>query len=250
LPADGFPDFPTNNAAASFANGDPNCEITLTPWELNSDTVTFTAWINPSGGQQPFAGLIYIVGGPDGTGFNYTGTMDTNGNYTLGYTWDFDAATYNWNSGITPPPGQWSFVALVVSPTNATVYIINTNGTLVSTFTHDHAVEPFSAAPALGSFLTIQGREFNGSMDHVAIFNQAFNANQIATLYDTAAGIAPPVTLNAVVSGGNVVVTWNGGGQLLQAPSLAGPWTTNAAAASPYQVLPSTPHMFYRVLEK
>ncbi|MGC9942853.1 MAG: LamG-like jellyroll fold domain-containing protein [Verrucomicrobiota bacterium] len=250
LPADGFPDFPTNDAAALFANGDPNCEITLVPWGLNTNTVTFTAWINPIGGQQPFTGLIYIVGGADGTGFNYTGSTDTNGNYTLGYTWDFDAATYGWDSGITPPPGQWSFVALVVTPTNATVYILNTNGTSMSTFTHDHAVEPFSASPAFGSFLTVPGREFNGSMDHVAVYGQAFSANQITALYNIAAGIAPAVALNVVLNGGNVVLSWNGGGQLLQAPSLLGPWTTNAAATSPYQVAPSAPRMFFRVLVK
>jgi hypothetical protein len=87
-------------------------------------------------------------------------------------------------------------------------------------------------------------------MDHVAIYGQSLGAAQITGLYDAAAGIAPPVTLSVAASGTNVVLSWNGGGQLLQATNVVGPWTTNAAAASPYLVTPSGPHMFYRVLVK
>lgn len=251
VPADGFPDFPTNDFAALFAaGGNPNSEIALTPWQLNTNTVTFTAWINPVGTQTPFAGLIYIVGA-DGTGFNFTASTDTNGNETLGYSWNYDPNTFNWNSGIAPPPGQWSFVALVITPTNATVYIMNTNGTLTNTLTNNHPVEPFSSTTLLGYFPNAGTTyNYNGSMDHVAIYGQSLTANQIAGLYDAAGGITPPVTLNVVASGGHVVLTWNGGGKLLQAPSLLGPWTTNSAATSPYQVTPSSPQMFYKVLVK
>jgi hypothetical protein len=87
-------------------------------------------------------------------------------------------------------------------------------------------------------------------MDHVAIYGQSLSAAQITGLYDAAAGIAPPVTLSVAASGTNVVLSWNGGGQLLQATNVVGPWSTNAAAASPYLVTPSAPHMFYRVLVK
>jgi hypothetical protein len=250
LPADGFPDFPANDAAALFTSPDPNSAISLTPWGLNANTVTFTAWINPSGQQTPFAGLIYVIGA-DGTGFNFTGSADTNGNQTLGYSWNYDPNTFNWDSGIAPPPGQWSFVALVVTPTNATVYIMNTNGILRNTLTNNHVVEPFSAAPFFGYFPNGTATyNYNGLMDHVAIYGQSLGADQIAALYDAAAGIAPPVTLNVAASGAHVVLSWNGGGKLLQAPGLSGPWTTNSAATSPFQVTPTAPQMFYRVLVK
>ncbi|MGA2243864.1 MAG: LamG-like jellyroll fold domain-containing protein [Verrucomicrobiota bacterium] len=254
LPSNGFSDFPTNNAAASFNNSgsaDANSAITLTPWGLNTNTVTFTAWINPTGVQTPFAGLIYVIGA-DGLGFNFTASTDTNGNETLGYSWNYDPATFNWNAGIAPPPGQWSFVALVISPTAATVYILNTNGTLSATNTYPNPAEPFSSATQFGFFPGAGNAtyNYNGLMDHVAIYGQSLSAAQITELYDAAAGIAPLVALNAVKSGANVVLTWNGGGQLLQAPNLLGPWTTNASATSPYSVTPSAPQVFYRVRVK
>ncbi len=196
LPANGFPDFPTNDYAALFTS--PDGEITLAPWELNTNTVTFTAWINPSGPQNPYGGLIYVVGPTDGLGFNYTGSTDVNGNQTLGYSWDYDPNTYGWNSGITPPPGQWSLVALVVTSSNATVYVLNTNGILSSTHTYNHEAQPFSATPVLGSLSSQPNNgAYNGSMDHVAIFNQALTEVQLVDLYGGASGVsglAPGIT--------------------------------------------------------
>jgi hypothetical protein len=253
VPSEGFPNFPANNAAAGFVNSgsaDSNSAITLTPWGLNTNTVTFTAWINPTGQQTPFAGLIYVVGA-DGLGFNFTASADTNGNETLGYSWNYDPNTYNWDSAIAPPPGQWSFVSLVVTPIDATVYIMNTNGTLSNTLTNNHVVEPFSSTTLLGYFPNASATyNYNGLMDHVAIFGQSLSEAQITALYDNAIGVATPVTLSVARSGANVVLTWPGGGKLLQAPSLSGPWTTNSAAASPFQVTPSVPQMFYKVQVK
>ena len=254
LPSEGFPDFPTNNFAAQFINtgtADPNSAITLAPWGLNTNTVTMTAWVNPNGQQSPYAGLIYVIGA-DGLGFNFCapGATNASGYQDLGYSWNYDPITFHWDSGIAPPPGQWSFVALVVTPTNATLYILNTNGTLAATNTYPHPVEPFSSATQIGFFpgSTTATYNYNGSMDQVAIFGQALSPDQITSLYDKATGIAPSVTLNAVKSGANVVLSWLDGGKLLQAPTLLGPWTTNSAAASPYSVTPSTPQMFYQVL--
>ncbi|HWD91729.1 MAG TPA: LamG-like jellyroll fold domain-containing protein [Verrucomicrobiae bacterium] len=250
FPSDGFPDFPTNNTAALFPAPDPTSAITLAPWGINTNAVTFTAWINPAGQQTPFAGLIYVVGA-DGLGFNFTPSADLNGNETLGYSWNYDPNTFNWDSGIAPPPGQWSFVALVVTPTNATVYIINTNGTLSNSLTYNHVIEPFSSTTMLGAFPNGDPTyNYHGSMDHVAIFGQALSDKQIAALYNTAAGVTQAVTLGVAHVGANVVLTWPGGGQLLQAPSILGPWTTNSAASSPYQITPSTPQMYYRVQVK
>jgi hypothetical protein len=217
---------------------------------MNTNAVTFTAWINPTGQQTPFAGLIYVVGA-DGLGFNFTPSTDLNGNETLGYSWNYDPNTFNWDSGIAPPPGQWSFVALVVTPTNATVYVINTNGTLSNSLTYNHVIEPFSSTTMLGAFPNGDPTyNYQGSMDHVAIFGQALSDQQIAALYNTAAGVAQPVTLGVAHAGANVVLTWPGGGQLLQAASILGPWTTNSAASSPYQITPATPQMYYRVQVK
>ena len=48
----------------------------------------------------------------------------------LGYTWNTNsAATYNFHSGLFPPVAIWSFVALTITPSNATLNLCYVNGT-------------------------------------------------------------------------------------------------------------------------
>jgi hypothetical protein len=43
-------------------------------------------------------------------------------------------------------------------------------------------------------------------------------------------------------------LSWPSSATLLQAPSLTGPWTTNAAATSPYTVPVGNGNQFFRLL--
>jgi hypothetical protein len=248
LPSDGFPGFESTNTAALFTSGYANSEIETPPWNLNANTVTLTAWINPAASQAPFTGLIACVGGNDGSLFNFTGSTDANGNETLGYSWASDYETYSWDSGIAPPDNQWSFVALTVTPTNATVYIINTNGVLTSVHTHNHAVEPFAANSFIGTDpYSPTTRGFGGIIDEVAVFGRALSAGEVSALYDSGAGIITSVALTPAWNGSILTLTWPGGGQLLQSTNVTGPWTTNATATSGFTVTPTGPRMFYRI---
>ncbi len=56
-----------------------------------------------------------------------------------------------------------------------------------------------------------------------------------------------PVVIRRQSAGANLQLNWTGGGQLQQATNLAGPWLTNAAAASPWTVSPINDSMFYRI---
>jgi autotransporter-associated beta strand protein len=61
------------------------------------------------------------------------------------------------------------------------------------------------------------------------------------------AGLAGPATLTGMRSGTNLLLLWPGTGLLLEATTLAGPWSTNTGAISPFSVAPSAAQMFYRV---
>ena len=56
----------------------------------------------------------------------------------------------------------------------------------------------------------------------------------------------PPVNVQFSVSGTGLTLTWPGG-ILLEADQPTGPWTTNAAATSPFIVPMTQPQKFYRV---
>jgi hypothetical protein len=167
----------------------------------------------------------------------------------IGYTWNHDNAnTYYWPSGLLVPPGQWSWVALTIAPTEAILYL-GANGTLRSaTNAIAHDVESWDGPTDIGAdTLSVPGTVFNGKIDEVAVFNYTLSSAQIGTLYRTAVfGGSNPLVCQPI--GADLVLNWPYGA-LLQATNLAGPWTTNSAAASPYTLKPNGPQMFYRILQ-
>src|SRR5205823_1709577 len=149
--ADGFPGFAAANKAANFVNLSAGSRITLPALNLNTNTVTIMAWIKPAGPQSFFEGIVFSRGGDTVAGLNYSGGLDFSGNTTIGYTWNNEGETYNWNSGISAPFNVWSLVALVVTPSNAVIHLMNTNGLVSATHTYPHVAQSFNAATLIGN---------------------------------------------------------------------------------------------------
>ena len=83
--------------------------LSVAPWNLNTNTVTITAWINPN---NTFEGTNATLVVNHGAGTDVEGLIfNTSGNSTLGYEWNNDVNNASWDSGLLPPAGQWSFVA-------------------------------------------------------------------------------------------------------------------------------------------
>jgi hypothetical protein len=189
----GFPGFASGNKAAQFANGTGSSRVSVPAWNLNTNTVTLTAWINPSGPQLGNEGIVFCRAGTTVAGLNYSGETDTNLSYTLGYTWANDYYSWGWNSRLVAPPGQWSFVALVVSPTNAVIYLMNSNGLVSATNVLTHAVQNFDGTTLIGDDNNDGGngtRVFNGTIDDVAVFNASLSKDQLFALFSTGSGVA------------------------------------------------------------
>jgi hypothetical protein len=247
-PAGGFQGFAMTNSAVAITNTIQQTAsvVTIPPLNLNANTVTFTMWIYPAQTEANWAVLNSYRSSVSGTanGMNYTSGG------TLGYHWNDDGNTYNWNSGFTPPVSQWSFVALVISPTNAVEYMFNTNGMVAATNNYAHVVQAINTPGLIGTDL--HDPNFIGDIDEMAIFRQSLTQTQLTNLWTasvTGVGTPPSPTLSIEPSGPNVVISWNPPvGMLLQSPSVNGPWTTNNVASSPYTNTPSGSVMLYRVL--
>ncbi|HET7625271.1 MAG TPA: immunoglobulin domain-containing protein [Verrucomicrobiae bacterium] len=196
-----FPGFADVNGAAQFSNGDSS-QIPVTPWKITTNSMTFTAWLYPTGPQSASAGIVFCRGTTT-SGFNYTGSTNAEGNYTLGYTWNGDGNTFFWDSEITAPQNEWSLAALVVTPTNATVYVLNKEGILSSTHTYDHTAQTFDGTTLIGNdSFKVSNRGFNGNMDDVALFTGALSRDQLTSLFTTASGVStfPPAIATQPVS--------------------------------------------------
>ena len=226
--ASGFSGLESFNTAAQFNSGNPNSFITLPALNLNTNTITISAWIYPIGTPADNSGLVFCRPNGDASGFN----IKTGGQ--LGYTWNQNNGnTYNWLSGLVPPVQQWSFIALVISPDNAVIYLCNTNGIQFATNAVASTVEAFNDVTLIGAD-SLGGRIFNGIMDEVAIFNSSLSRDQVLQLFFNAASrimtVSTPVIspTNNVFSGTTVTLTETAFGL---AP-LRYQWLTNGVALS------------------
>jgi len=199
--------------------------------------VTMTAWIYPNGPQADYAGLLISS---ETAGFAYGGDFSSNAGQLI-YWWN-GQSTYTYVSGLVIPSNQWSFVAVVIEPTKASLYL-GTNGVLnTAVRSVPHTSEAWAGNGQIGS----QGgspdfRIFNGSIDEVAVFNYAFTPAQVLSLYNSGIGVS--LTIQKV--GANVQLTWPQG-TLLEANSVTGPYLTNTAT-SPYTFGPTGTMKFFRV---
>ncbi len=79
------------------------------------------------------------------------------------------------------------------------------------------------------------------------MFDQTLGASQINTLYQAGAGIFYDVALAPQWAGGHLQFSWPGGGKLMQADRLDGPWTKVNSATSPYSVTATESQKFFRI---
>ncbi len=199
--ATGFPGFASTNLAVSFAANVTGNRVRVPPWNLNTNAVTLCTWVNPAGAQLSGTGLVYCRGPDTVAGLCYGDAVTAGtGTYGLAYNWNNDPNDYRWNSGLFPPAGQWSFVALVITPNAATIYLMNSNGLTSSTHIYPHVAQLFGSADTtlIGDDSQDGGngsRAFAGVMDDVAVFNIALTGDQIANLFYTATGVTnyPPL---------------------------------------------------------
>jgi Concanavalin A-like lectin/glucanases superfamily len=240
-PAD-FLGFEVTNNAAEFFNGANNSWLTMPALNLNTNTVTITAWIYPMGAQAAYTGLVFCRSGSTVAGMNLNSAGTD-----LGYTWNNDAGSWGWSSGVQPPPDQWSFVALVVQSSSATVYLINTNGLLTATNALSHPNQAFSGAGTIATdTYASTARVFNGVMDEVAVFNRVLTISQIEQLYANGHQL-PQVQLGFGFSNTNLNLNWPQG-TLQQSSNLTGPWFAVTNAAGTFTISPTNDSTFFRIL--
>lgn len=148
-------------------DGDGDYATTSEPLNLNSNSATITLWMKPIGDQSDWAGVALVRGG------NTTAGLHFGENNELHYMWN--DANWWWNTGVYPPLGEWSHVALVIEPTKATIYL---NGIPTSLNT-THFAEEFDSPMVLGSDPGWNNRFFKGIMDEVCVYDKALSQDQI-----------------------------------------------------------------------
>ncbi|MEK7254403.1 MAG: LamG-like jellyroll fold domain-containing protein, partial [Bacteroidota bacterium] len=137
------------------------------PLNLNSNTATITTWMKPLGDQSSWAGVVLCRGGSTTAGIHF------GENNELHYMWNDE--NWWWNSGVFPPLGEWSHVALVVEPNKVTLYL---NGVPTS-LTTSHGIEEFNAPLVFGRDPGWDDRFFKGLLDEICFYDKALTQDQI-----------------------------------------------------------------------
>jgi hypothetical protein len=108
---------------------------------------------------------------------------------------------------LTVPDGVWTFVALVVTASNATLYMQPAGGAMQSAVNATaNAAQAFSGVSYVGQD-TLGGRFFNGSLDDIRVYNTSLSGAQVTQLYNSyfpptiaTAAAASPATVSGTTS--------------------------------------------------
>ena len=170
-----IPGFGAGNNALGMTNG----YVDLGVIALNTNAVTFTCWLKRSATQPgDITGLVFERSSAEASGLH----MMPNGE--LRYHWN--GGQWSWASGLIAPEEEWAFVALVVEPTRATIYMDAGDGIVTAVNTATHAVVPFTSPILIG--LDNGARFLAGAIDEVAVFNRSLTAGEISLLALAASG--------------------------------------------------------------
>lgn len=186
-----YPGFAVGNTGVNIPTNNPGY-VQLPPLNLNTNTVTITAWVKAKGQQQSYCGLVYCD--QDTVGGTISGlNIGPAGGLELGYTWNNALATYDWASGLLLPDNQWAFTALIVRPDSATLCLHDGVSFQTKQNVFANPVQTFSVSTRLGSDGAYFPDEiFNGGIDEVAVFKRALSLGEVYSQYAAAVGGLPP----------------------------------------------------------
>ena len=164
-----YPGFEAGNVGISNSL---NGFVQAGPLYLNTNTVTFEGWIKPNGPQAAYTGLIF--GRDAGTA---TGLMYGSGGANLGLHWN--GGYYDWDTGLPPTDGQWNYVALTVSPTQAVIYLHNGYGW--ASAIRDGGFGNWACNDSIRLCVDNGGRTFVGNLDEAAVYGKVLTEGQLHT---------------------------------------------------------------------
>jgi photosystem II stability/assembly factor-like uncharacterized protein len=190
-----FPGFDSSNTAYQFDG--INSAVVIPALNMDTNTVTITAWVKLNGSQGPDPGI-----------FSWRGAGNSRGEFLLGET-NTVSAYWNGNlfaSSLAIPSNQWTFVALGIDATNTAIYV-GANSALTSwNGPGANAAAAFDAPSSIGAG---PSGGFKGGIDEVTIYSQELSPTQIADQFASSQTLLPVVTLTTPTNGNSVVALSN-----------------------------------------
>ncbi|MBR5737640.1 MAG: hypothetical protein IKX90_03635 [Verrucomicrobia bacterium] len=226
-----YKEYQTLGAAGAIAN-DPDTAVTFDGTSYTSvpgmsyvaESLTMLAWIKPNGSVN-----------------NYTGILFDRGNSAVGIDIVDNQPCYHWNdtqygyrSGLQLTDGAWNMIAMVVTPTEATFYLGDSEGNLTSAVnTATHSPAKLTSAFSIGGDKNWSDRRFKGDIDEPVVFGYALSADQIESIYKKGMGGDTPTgpALSFEMTDLGLILTWEKG-KLEIGATTEGPWVRIESASN------------------
>ncbi len=199
-------DFGTVNAPGVYGNAPVldgvDDHLTVSGLSVSTNSTTLTAWIKPNASNNPWAGIIFSRSG-SACGLNL-GSDGTD----LRYHWNNNH--WSWSSGLSPAADVWTFVALVIEPTQATIYMNDGTGFVSATRAASHS--PASMATTyIGRDPNSAARSFAGGVDEARIYGKALTQSELQAILEGGAAESPS-PFNGATAVNQPEVSWGAAG--------------------------------------
>jgi len=163
---------------------------TAVPVDVNTNTATMTAWIKPDKIHTSDTGILLqrAISNDLTFGLNFLASNQ------LAYIWSV-SGSWTFQSGLILPANEWSFVAAVVEPDQATLYLDGTD--VYASNVLEHPYIEFSSGITLGNDPVLAGRCFSGALDDVRLYTKPLSTEEIDQVM--ALGSKPPAAADPMV---------------------------------------------------
>lgn len=228
------------NVAVAMTNG----WVTSPPLGLGNQ-VTAIVWINRQ--EISTTGDLSWPAWLGGGGLHLNNGSASNPDAELRYHWN--GGEWGWSSGLYVPPDVWTFVAFVVEPDQATIYMSEGSTLLSAVNTVNHAPMIVTSPPGFGGNQPGRAdRNYLGQLDEVAVYDRSLSPEEVTAIFNSAfsSGPVPPSTLTLTLLDGEYFLNWTEG-VLQSSDSLTGTFSDVDGATSPYPMIPDTESNFYRL---
>lgn len=198
-PGSSGPELSTPNYAVTVPGY--GASVSVPALNLNTNTVTISGWVNASGLQKRGAGIIMNHAGTTYSGLAIDLVPNGN-NLGLGYVWNNDPNTYGWSPSQdfgfpTLNDSEWTYVALVVRPDSASIFMASTNTPFIGiTNPITHINQQFDGATLFGSDQGLTNLSFLGAIDEVAIWKRSLSSGELYTQFASAVDGMSPLVFN------------------------------------------------------
>ena len=164
---------------------------------LNTNTVTWVIWFRRSGTPVEYTGLFYnrTTGAVAGVHFGGGGSVNAP---KLRYTWN--NVFYDTETDLITPLDIWTFCAVAVRSTGATMTMISGTGSK-STFSHTGVTN--TALAFTSSFLGwdgYQNRLHNGRISQAFFYTRDLSDSEVQSIYDTTISRHYPLGLQTSIT--------------------------------------------------